>query len=156
MYEIQYLANAVAEMFELDRGKGDVGGRSSLQSKVGAYLVKSMPTEAVTKAICTLARSDSWGKTMIWKNRWVHEQTLVGGLGIVYNREKRWKSFVEADGTRGYELSFGGGDKPEYSVEDVLGFVSSAFEGFLRTFDEVVSCYLGILSKAGMTQQTEL
>jgi hypothetical protein len=148
------LANAVIEMFELDRGKVNVGERSSLQSKVGAYLVKNMPTEAVTKAVCTLTQSDPWGKAMTWRNRWVHEQSLVEGLGIVYKRKKRWKGFVEADGTHGFELSFGGGDKPEHSVEDVLGFVSSAFEGFVRTFDEVVTCYLGILAKAGITHES--
>jgi len=115
-----------------------------------------MPTEAVTRAVWSLGQAESWRKAMQWRNRWVHEQSLVRGLGIVYNREKRWRSYTDADGTRGVELGFGGGDMPDHSVDDVVAFVVLAFEGFLRILDEVVTSYLNILSKAGITHQSEL
>ena len=152
------LANALVEMFELDRKKVNQEGNSgtSVHAKVGAYLSKNIPTEAVTRAVCSLGQSESWRKAMQWRNRWVHEQSLVRGLGIVYNREKRWRSYTDADGTRGVELGFGGGDMPDHSVDDVVAFVVLAFEGFLRILDEVVTSYLNILSKAGITHQSEL
>jgi hypothetical protein len=149
------LANALIEMFELDREKIDQEGgkRVSLHTKVAAYLSKHLPAEAVTKAVCNLGGSDSWRKAMLWRNRWVHEQSLVKGLGIVYNREKRFRSYTEADGKEVTVLAIGGGDMPDYSVDDVLAFTVPAFEGFLGTFDEVVTCYLGILAKAALARQ---
>jgi hypothetical protein len=79
----------------------------------------------------------------------------VRGFGIVYDRKKRWKSFVGAHGHQGFLITFGGGDEQEYSIDDVLGFVKCAYSEFVRTFSEVVTCYLGILSKAGITHQSE-
>lgn len=148
------VANAIVEMFAIDRQKLDAqdGKRGSLQSRVGAYLTKEMPTEALTSAICNLVESDSWRNTMDWRNRWVHEQSHVQGLGIVFSRNKRWRTFNSSLGSQTSVMQIGsGGDAPKYSVDEVLGFVNSAFTGFARILDEVVIRYLQILSQAGIT-----
>lgn len=144
------VANAIVEMFEIDRQELDPEGgkQTSLQSKVGAFLLKCMPTHRVSTSVVALAESVEWRNTIKWRNRWVHEQASVRGLGIVYEREKRWKRCVGADGSQGFILPFGGGDLQEYCVDDVLGFVKCAYSEFVRTFSEVVTCYEGIVSNA--------
>jgi len=151
------VANAIIGMFEIDRQKVDreSGKRTSLHSKVGAYLLKYMQTEEISRAVVALGQSDAWAKTMRWRNNWVHCQSLVQGLGIVYTRKKRWNTFGGVRGGEGFVLDVGGGDEPEYSIDDVVGFVRAAFSDFVRTFDLVATCYLRILSKAGMTHRSE-
>ena len=113
-----------------------------------------MPTEDISRAVAGLHQSDAWARTMKWRNNWVHDQSLVQGLGIVYSRKKRWNSFGGVRGDEGFVLDVGGGDEPEYSIDDVVGFVRPAFSDFVRIIDLVATCYLGILSKAGITHRT--
>jgi uncharacterized protein YeeX (DUF496 family) len=147
------LANAIIEMYELDRQRIDPENAKqiSLQSKVGKYLSKNMASDSVSNAVCSLAQSDSWNKTVKWRNNWVHDQSPIKGFGITYKREKRWKPFVSASGAEGYEFSWGGGDQVEASIDDVLEFVRLAFSLFVSTFEKVLSRYFDILSKAGIT-----
>ena len=65
------------------------------------------------------------------------------GLGIVYRRNKqRWQ--ISDDGKH-RELHFGGGDEPEYSVEDLLRSIQPALSQFVKTCNDVVQFYLEIL-----------
>jgi hypothetical protein len=151
------VANAIIGMFEIDRRKVDLesGKRTSLHSKVGPYLLKYMQTEEISRAVAALGQSDAWARTMNWRNNWVHCQSLVQGLGIVYSRKKRWNTFGGVCGGEGFVLDIGGGDEPEYSIDDVVGFVRAALSDFVRTFGLVTTCYLGILSKAGITHRSD-
>ena len=62
-------------------------------------------------------------------------------MGIVKKREKRWK--LSPNG--GYTLGIGGGDEPEYSIEDLVGFIKPAMFQFKDTFTSVVRFYIGML-----------
>jgi len=144
------VANAIVNMLELDPAqiKLESEKKTSLQSKVGKYLLKNLPADPLTKAVVALNDSAAWRETRQYRDGWVHEQVSVQGPGIVYERRKRW--IVGARG--GQVLRVGvSGDKPKHTVDDVLGFVTQAFSEFFRLFEEVVKRYLDILSKAGIT-----
>ena len=83
---------------------------------------------------------------MTYRNKWVHEQPpTVAGMGIVYKRGKRWKPLPNG----GYTLGIGGGDEPEYSPEDLVGFIKPVIFKFTDTFTSVVEFYTGLLKDAG-------
>ena len=66
-------------------------------------------------------------------------------MGIVYKRGKRWKPLPNGR----YTLGIGGGDKPEYSAEDLVGFIKPAMFKFIDTFTSVVEFYTELLKDAG-------
>lgn len=143
------VARAIIEMLEITKLEVPCKRNASLQVQVGKHLSKHLGEEAVTEGVCELSRSESWRKTMKWRNRWVHEQSQVRGLGIVYERKKRWERFKSSAGHQGFVLRCGGGDEPEYSVDDVLGFVTTAFSEFVRVLDKVLTRYESIVSSEG-------
>ena len=86
---------------------------------------------------------------MDYRNRWVHEQPpTVAGMGIVFNRGKRWDTLP--DGKCCLTIK-GGGDKPEYSVEDLVEFIKPTTFKFTDTFISVVEFYMELLKDAGDT-----
>jgi hypothetical protein len=117
--------------------------KASRQKIVGKYLCKQKPTHPVTVATLGLANSSDWKKTIRYRNEWVHSQPpLVKGLGIVYKRGQRWKLSDHRDS---FELGFGGGDEPEYSLDDLLKFIQPALYKFIATTDAVVQFYFQLL-----------
>jgi hypothetical protein len=145
------VANAIIEMFELDRQKieSENDKQTSIQSKVGKYLSKNMTSEPICSVLQDLAQSEAWRKTMHWRNRWVHEQSPVEGLGQNYERVKRWKSRTNEIGREVFTLRMGCGDIAEYTVDDVLEFVRPAFAQFVGTLDRVTNRYVESLTEAG-------
>jgi hypothetical protein len=145
------VANSLLEMFEI--GHQQLEGPSmknvSLQTRVAKYLAENMPTDPITLSIHALGKSDSWAKTMLWRNRWVHEQSLVAGLGPTFDRKNRWATVQSAGRTR-HVLRLGAGDKAEYSVDDVLRFVMAAFTEFVPVLEGSLSRFEDILRSAGM------
>lgn len=140
----EHLANGIIMMLEIGdeelKPYRHKGKRISQQSIVGNYLCNEKISHPITEAVIGLAKSKEWQKTTEYRNKWVHEQPpLVKGLGIVYKREKRWK--VSQNGKENV-LELGGGDKSEYSVEDLVGFIKPAMFKFADTFSSVVKFYI--------------
>lgn len=117
--------------------------RISLQVVVGHYLINEHPNNPVTKAILKLVKSKGWLKTIKYRNDWVHNQPpTVEGLGIVYERRNRWV-ISEHDAL----LTFGGGDKPSYKIEDIVSVVRLALFLFIEVLTEVTRHYTELITK---------
>ncbi|MFL6230631.1 MAG: hypothetical protein ACJ741_17810, partial [Pyrinomonadaceae bacterium] len=77
----------------------------------------------------------------------MHEQPpLIKGRGIVYERRKRW---VVTD--KGKHLSFGGGDIPQYALDDLIGFVQPATFIFAEVLTVVVRHYIELIQSYGIS-----
>jgi len=138
----EHLANGIIMMLEIGDEDlmpyKDKGKRISQQSIVGNYLRKEKTSHPVTEAVIKLADSKEWQATMTYRNRWVHEQPpTVKGLGIVYKRRIRWGP---PSAGKGYTLR-GGGDKPEYSIDELVKFIKPAMFKFIDTFISVAEYY---------------
>jgi hypothetical protein len=144
----EHMANALLFMLEvskhdLDRYKKK--NRISLQVVVGHYLINEYPNDPVTKAILKLVKSKGWLKTIKYRNDWVHNQPpTIEGLGIVYERRNRW-IISEHDAL----LTFGGGDKPTYKIEDIVGVVRLALFLFIEVLTEVTRHYTELITEKG-------
>jgi len=146
----EHLANGIINMLEIDDQelKCYKQQRVSQQSIVGNYLCKQKPSHLVTKVLTKLAKSKEWSAAIEYRNRWVHEQPpTVAGMGIVHKRGERWKPLPNG----GYTLGIGGGDEPEYSTEDLVGFIKPAMFQFKDTFTTVVRFYIGMLESRGVS-----
>lgn len=149
----EHLANAIVFMLELS--KADLGPyrkskRVSLQVVLGHYLIHERPDDSITKAILKLVKSKDWLKTIKYRNDWVHGQPpLIKGLGIVYERRKRWQ--VSGDGIM---LTFGGGDEPKLSVDDLIGFIRPSLFLFVDVLTEVTQIYMDIIKDKGASTLT--
>ena len=148
----EHLAQAIVDMLEisqkdLPRGRQK---KASRQKSVGKYLRKEKPTHPVAIAALGLANSSEWKKTIRYRNDWVHSQPPpVKGLGIVYKRGQRWKL---SDYGNTFELGFGGGDEPEYSLDDLLKFIQPAFAKFTETSDAIVQFYIELLKRPSLSR----
>lgn len=140
----EHLAEAIVDMLEVSKHElaPYQKKRVSRQAIVGNYLRKEKPTHPITLAVLSLADSSEWRDTIKYRDEWVHSQPpLVKGLGIVYKRGQRWKF---SDTGNSYELGLGGGDEPEYSVDDLLKFIQPSLSKFSETVDAVVKYYITI------------
>ena len=145
----EHLADGLTRMLEIhDRElKPYRQNCMSKQATVGQFLLKERPSHPLTKAVDELARSENWCKTRRYRDEWVHEQPpTMKGLGIVYKRGKRWKG---SPTKKEYMLGIGGGDAPEYSVDDVIKFVKAAWFEFSDALDAVIEFYIGLLEAQG-------
>lgn len=142
----EHLANGIIMMLDISDEdlktfslKGHQGNkRSSQQIIVGKYLRSKGKNYPFTEEIINLSKSKDWGKVLKYRRDWVHEQPpTIKGLGIVYKRERRWK--LSPDG-KGYVLK-GGGDKPDYSVEELISFIRPAMIQFIAAFIPVLEYY---------------
>jgi hypothetical protein len=142
----EHLANAIVDMLEIEEEELKPYKKRTIsrQATVGCYLCSEKPTHPVTVAISGLDKSTEWKDTRNYRDGWVHKQPpLMRGMGIVYRRDKqRWQI---SDGGKRRELHFGGGDEPEYSTEDLLGFIQPALSQFAATCNDVVQFYLETL-----------
>lgn len=146
----EHLANAIIFMLEIsdEQLMGYRNNRVSQQSIVGHYLANELTEHPVTLATLSLASSDEWGKTIEYRNYWVHEQPpTVSGLGNVYQREKRW---VTSDDGTSIKLGLGSGDEAEYTVDELLDFVQPAAFRFVYLYEEVVRFYVNLISEQGI------
>jgi hypothetical protein len=144
----EHLANAIIFMLEITEQQLTRyrQTRTSQQSVVGHFLAAEEPNHPITQAIASLVQSEQWQDTVKYRNKWVHEQPpTVDGLGLVYNRSKRWRR----SGT--LNILEGGGDKPDYSVDDILGFVKPALFLFTDTLTKVVEFYIELLKEQEIT-----
>lgn len=152
----EHLANGIIMMLEITdedlkpyKVKGKQGKeRISQQSVVGNYLRRQKVSHPITKAVTKLADSEDWQKTVDYRNRWVHEQPpTVKGLGPVYKRRIRWEPSPTGKGRK----LRGGGDKPEYSIDELLGFIQRAMFQFTDTLTSVFKFYIDLLRSRGLS-----
>jgi hypothetical protein len=157
----QYLDVAIKKMLEINKNQLE-SRKTEIQKKykkegkdprkitrleiVGDFLSAQETVYPFTEAITSLTDLKEWKTTVDYRNRWVHEQPpTVAGVRIVYKRGKRWKPLPNGR----YALGIGGGDKPEYSVEDLVGFIKPAMFKFTDTLTSVVKFYTELLKDAG-------
>ncbi len=145
----EHLAEAIVDMLEISKNelKQYDKKRVCRQAIVGNYLRKEKPAHSITTAVLKLAGSSEWQEAIEYRDEWVHSQPpLVKGLGIVYKRDQRWKL---SDSGNSDELGLGGGDEPEYSVDDLLKFVQPALFKFTETVNVVFQHYIELLKNHG-------
>jgi len=159
----QFLIDAIKKMLEISekqmapykterrkeyKREGKDQRKVSKLEIVGDFLTAQGTVYPFTEAITSLTDLKEWKATIDYRNRWVHEQPpTVRGLGIVYKRGKRWKLSPKGE----YTLGIGGGDKPEYSVEDLVGFIKPALFQFTDTLTSVFKFYIDLLRSRGLT-----
>jgi len=140
----EHLANGIIMMLEI--ADEDLNPykkkRISQQSIVGHFLKGEKPHHPITKAVSKLVDSQEWSTTIAHRDRWVHEQPpTVKGLGIVYTRRRRWKILPNGKG----RILLGGGDTPDYTIDNLLEFMKPAMFQFTDTITTVVEFYIEIL-----------
>jgi hypothetical protein len=153
----EHLAFAISAMLQISSAEIEPflnkKGRASYAIVVGKYLADIKPDHPITSSVLALARLPEWRKTMRYRNDWVHQQPpLVNGLGIAWQRRKRWEVVDQPDGSKIRMLNFGGGDPAEYSVEDLLAFMKPALEQFARTLANVSEHYIDLIQAKGITK----
>lgn len=146
----EHLANAILRMMEIARTdlRSYKNGKVSLQVAVKKYLMAKNPEHPITQALDILVSSGEWNLARCYRNRLVHEQPpTVVGLGITHRREIRWIRSAEE---KTWTLRFGGGDKPEYTVQQLQHTFRQALA---QLIDFALSCsrfYLSVLNKKGI------
>ena len=146
----EHLANAIIFMLEIDEAEltQSKRPRASQASNVGHFLLRSKCDHPITRAIADLGRSREWQETSRYRNRWTHQQPpTISQLGLVYRRKRPWS---DLSGGIGQVLNIGGSDRPEYSVDDLLGFMTPAFFGFVTTMRQVLRWYTDYLRDRGI------
>jgi hypothetical protein len=146
-----YLANAIIMMLGITRRElrpYNQRGKSRLHV-IRCFLNVQKADHPLAKVVAKLADSKEWCATIKYRNRWVHEQPpTIKGLGIVYKRGRRWK--VSSTGKERM-LAVGGGDVPEYSIDDLVGFIQPAMFLFSDTLTCVVKFYIELLESQGIS-----
>jgi hypothetical protein len=146
----EHLANAIICMLDLAESQLENyrNNRVSQQSILGHYLTYEQADNPITKAVLVLATSKEWGKTIAYRNNWIHEQLpTVSGLGPVYKRHRRW---IQSEDKRSFKLGLGVGDAAEYSIDEILQFVQPAVFQFVDLYVKVVCTYLDVIGKKGI------
>jgi len=150
-----HLTEAITLMLQIDRQKSKKYKQEKVekyQTKKQAMLIEFLrqeePKHPITQTVIELDNSPEWQNTMNYRNRWVHEQPpTIEGLGLVWRRRQRWKR-IENKGKIQYVLGIGGGDKPEHSVDDLIGFVQPSLSKFACTLKVVLDYYVYLVNKA--------
>jgi hypothetical protein len=139
----EHLANAIIDMLEIKKQSliPYKKKRISRQIIVWEYLKREEPAHAITHAIKRLAQSKEWLATLDYRSNWVHgKPPIIKGLGIQYERRKRWEI-----GKNYLKLSGGGGDEPKYSDEDLVNMVKPALFVFVEALTDVLAWYIQLV-----------
>jgi hypothetical protein len=142
------IAEALIMMLEIDsaRLKTFKGQGSSQQRAVGKLLLKDHRGLALAGSIKALLDSAAWTETMNYRGRLVHEQPpLVGGLGIVHRRQRRWRKTEQG----GRYLAFGGGDPPEFDIAALKTACGDALGALLAVWNDTLDAFMKVLEQKG-------
>jgi len=146
----EHLASALVCMLEISNTDlaAFTGKRISNQSIVGNYLAARRAGHTITKSVEKLALSNEWNSTMRYRGQLVHEQPpTVAGLGIFFRRPVGGGSRWQFDKTKGIRvLAIGGGDAPEFSIQDVTSFVEKGFNLLASVTEECVRYYESMIN----------
>lgn len=149
----EHLAKAAVYILDIDDNKIKANRGGSRFVTIRKILLEEKPEHPITRAIDALYKSKEWKSTVKYRDSWVHQQPpIIKGLGVVYERERRWK---RSETGKSYTLGVGsGGDKAQYSIDDLLGFICPAVSQFIDKLTIVVDFYIAELSKRGITIQS--
>jgi len=135
------LADAIIAMLAIDPWELSKSG-GSRQVKVAQYLAAEKPGDLITSGVQSLGTSDVWKKSMDLRNRWVHEQPpLVAGGGMQFRRRQQWIHRLADNGEITQVITFGGGDEPEYSIDELIDVVGEALKRFMSLFETVIRLF---------------
>lgn len=145
----EHLAEAIVCMLEIDkeslkryRKTGRRDDQGSQQSAVGKFLKAEMTAHPITKAISVLIDSEEWLPTIRYRDVWVHNKPpIIDGTGISYERRNRLQVSETSIG-----ISLGGGDPPQYTVDELIAFIRPAAIQFTETVTKVVQYYIQLLA----------
>jgi hypothetical protein len=133
------LAEFVMIFMKIDKKKIDGYRNISKASKIGKYLASNCPNDPITVLLRQLINDENWKETREYRNKWVHEQPpSCNGMGIVYNRGKRWANF----GSGGKMYSLGAGDKPDWKIDDLISTVTKAMDALAHTLEGLYNMVL--------------
>jgi hypothetical protein len=147
----EHLAHAIESMLEIKKEVHDfkklkLAKRKNVVSKqaiVGNYLIKNYPDHEITKTIRKLKESAEWKKTRKYRDDWVHSKPpIIKGMGIGYERRNRLQVSANSIG-----ISVGGGDEPQYSVDELLSFIKAASFHLTEAVTTVVQEYVKLLNE---------
>lgn len=151
----EHLAEAIVCMLEISsadlkkyRKTGRPDDLGSKQSALGKYLMAELPDHPVTKAISALVASKEWLPTIKYRDVWVHSKPpIIDGTGISYERRNRLQVSATTIG-----ISFGGGDAPQYTVDELIALVRPAGILFTTAATAVTDYYIDFLNNTHKTE----
>lgn len=142
----EHLANVIIYLLEIKKLQLNeiADKRSSLHIIVGKFLEKNFPDLQITKSILKLAKSNEWKKVCNYGNNWVHNQPpIIKGSGISYIRRKRWILYENGKQI----LKVGGGDEPEYSIDDLENLILPLLFKFSEVVHLIYDYFIEVLKK---------
>ena len=140
----EHLAKAIVYILNIDDNIIKTNRSGSRFGTIRKILLQKKPKHPITRAIDALYKSKEWKSTVKYRDSWVHQQPpIIKGLGVVYERKRRWK---RSEKDRTLEIG-GGGDKAQYSIDDVLGFICLSLSQFKDTLATVLGFYIAELNK---------
>ena len=143
----EHLAQAITFALEITLKEKS----SSRLWRVCKCLKKSKPDDMITEAVENLTNDRDWKKLRKIRDDWVHNKPpMIDGLGISYDRKKRWK---EAE--KGFQLGFGGGDKPQYTDDELFNILNSSMILFLETVRKVLKSFYDVLKQNNISIDSE-
>jgi hypothetical protein len=141
----EHVANFIQNFLSIESSKLEPykkDNRTSFASIVGNYLISEMPSLEITKVIKELAKEPNWQKTIYYRNRWVHEQPpLLKEMGIAYKRKSRWQKTHDGN----YALGIGLGESADYTLDELIEMVLSAYSGFAVLLEKMTNIALDFL-----------
>jgi hypothetical protein len=153
----EHAAAAILDILGIsEKDLADSGTRTkgaSRQSKVAGFLKRERSTDPLTTIGETLRNCPEFLKTLNYRGKLTHHQpTTLAGVGIVYRRQaSRWKRSETKEGGAVWQVSVGGGDAPETTVDQVLQDAQRALVCFHAYATALVNHYFQVLESHGIT-----
>ena len=103
------------------RGQSRFIGLGKLLQAVGS-------TDDLQTAVVMVANDPNWLFVTDYRNKWIHEQRpRLEGLGLSYQRRKRWQQDKHDRSSNTWVLGIGGGDPPDLTVDEFFEKTDSAY-----------------------------
>ncbi len=145
----EHLANSIQCMLEITNTdlKEFKEKRSNHAIVVGKYLSAKLPDNPITSRLSKMKENSYWSKAIEYRDKWIHNQPpLLEGSGIVFKRKTRWLTSSENYHKSGkLKLIFGGGDKPDYLIDDLVDLCVNSYKLFFDLYADVVDYYHDLL-----------
>ena len=147
----EHLSNSIVFMLKINKAElSAVKSKwSNLSIILGQYLVDKLPNNPITIGLIKLKDNPNWTKALAYRNDWIHNQPpYIEGLGVVYKRKSRWMTSSLNYYKTGKKLKIisDGGDKPDFSIDELVGLCINSYKLFFHLFTNVVDYYYRLLS----------
>jgi hypothetical protein len=152
----EHIATAILCIRDLDEkalNPGKVERAVSLQARLARHLKTMRPSDPITAAVLKLGATQAWRRSIEYRGDWVHDQApILDGIGQLFDRHAtRWHTMRGPDGAEiGHQLSVGGGDPSESTIDAVLSDAVAATAAFLELTAVVVEEYVTTLAAIGV------